>query len=387
MFIKKSSIIYIFAISLFIITTMLSNTMWIHIYGDSFEKVLKFIRYGSYLTCLFQIINIEFNRKDFYKILLFTGCTCICSYISTNKTVFLYVFLFVAAYKMIPNLIINVFLFIQSSLLTIIIISSQIGINIDYIFGVGERNRHGLGFDWTTTAPIIYFYITLEYIFIRNKKMKLYEYFILEIINIFFYSMTDSRMSFLLLSLSIFCFFLLSNIRYIERFIMKVRKIFIFLPSVIAVFSIFIHTFYQSDSRIWNKLNILLSNRLALGNSAIKKYGIKLWGQNIKWVGYSYKENSGVYNYVDCSYLQILLEYGIVFLLICVLMYSYILYKAYQENNIYLCCCIIIILVFSITEPRLLNLMYNPFPLLAVSYLRSKERGSKNVLLKDGIVI
>ena len=109
--------------------------------------------------------------------------------------------------------------------------------------------------------------------------------------------------------------------------------------------------------------------------------------KQLKSIENSYKENSGVYNYVDCSYLQILLEYGIVFLLICVLMYSYILYKAYQENNIYLCCCIIIILVFSITEPRLLNLMYNPFPLLAVSYLRSKERGSKNVLLKDGIVI
>lgn len=85
-----------------------------------------------------------------------------------------------------------------------------------------------------------------------------------------------------------------------------------------------------------------------------------LLGTKIEWIGFSHNATAGAYNYVDCSYMQILLENGLIPLVIIIAVYTYIMYMAVKEKDFYLQTAVLLITAFSITEPRLLNLAYNP---------------------------
>lgn len=82
------------------------------------------------------------------------------------------------------------------------------------------------------------------------------------------------------------------------------------------------------------------------------------------------------YNYVDCSYLQLLLEYGVLFLIAVIGIYTVAIYRAVKVQDYYLVWILLIVLLFGITEPRLMNFAFNPFPLMAFCRL-SPPSGKK----------
>lgn len=372
-YVRIPNYIYAFAIFIFLTATILSKTMWVYSIGDSFEFMLKVIRYVAYIICIFKMFFDTYYFSDFYKIFLLLFLVLVICVCSKSTILYTYIFVFLASYGMGKKMIIKCAVCIQAILLFIIVCCSQTGMNIDYIFDLGSRNRHGLGFTWTTTSAVLFFFIVLEYIYIRQKRMKQVEYVIILILSYVLFRLTDAKLTFALTAMSLVCFWLLSNVKVIELLMRKMRYIWLMMPLLITLFSYHIHRNYKTGSWMWEKLNNFLSGRLKLGNSAIERYGIKLLGQPVEWIGYSYREQTGVYNYVDCSYLQILIQYGLVFLGICLFIYTYILIKSTREGDHYLSGCILIILFFNITEPFLMNLMVNLFPLLAVSYLGQRE--------------
>lgn len=134
------------------------------------------------------------------------------------------------------------------------------------------------------------------------------------------------------------------------------------------MFSLVLHWSYNPENQVWRNLNDLLSGRLALGKSAILKYGVSLFGQEITWIGFSLKKdniyNASGYNYVDCSYLQILLQFGILFLIAVVGIYTVAVYRAVKQGDYYLVWILLIVLLFAITEPKLMYFTFNPFPMM-----------------------
>ena len=110
----------------------------------------------------------------------------------------------------------------------------------------------------------------------------------------------------------------------------------------------------------------------------MEEFGIRLLGQKIDWVGYGglghvFQSLDREYNYVDCSYIQMMLEYGVIFLAIVVGIYTIAVYRAVKEEDWYLVFALLIVLGFGITEPRLMNFAFNPFPLMAFCRLRQPE--------------
>ncbi len=372
-YLQTKDYIYFFALFVFLISTILSNTIWAYSLGDSFQIFLKLMRYFSYILCVYKIVSENYFFSDLWKIAIVMVFALIAGYFTTGTLLFTYSFIFISSYKIDKLTLIKCTVCIQFCLWLIIVLSSQIGLNIDYIFDAGARDRHGLGFTWTTTPAIMFFFIFLEYVFIRKKRTSNIEYIIILILSYVLYQFTDTRLTFFLTVTATICFWLLNNVSVIELIMKKMRFLWIMMPLLIAVFSYFIHRNYETGNWVWEKFNNLLSGRLKLGSSAINKYGITLLGQKVEWIGQGYQAREGIYNYVDCSYLQILIQDGVIFLGICLIMYSFILLRSIQEEDYHLCGCILVILVFSITEPFLLNLMFNPFPLLAVSYLGERK--------------
>lgn len=365
--IKIRELIFVIAWSMFILTVILQGTIWYVDLDSSFLITLfKGIRYASYLLCVFIIIKNSLSNKILIGIILLLGCLGLCMVGSTNRTMFLYSFLIFASYRIDSRLIIKVALFWQVIVLFITIWLSQIGVIKDFLFGEDVRPRHGLGFCWAAIAPIMYFYCMLQYIYLRKNKITLIEFAVMEFLNIVLFKLTDARLAFYLSTIFLFIFFIASLIKNSNqnKKLYKLKKCLCALPAFIAVFSIGIHALYNDNDKLFSKINILLSKRLALGHQAIADYGLSIFGQKIEWIGFSSKPIQGTYNYVDCSYLQLAIEYGIIFLIVIVFIYSIVLWKAIKINDNYLIMILCIILVFGITEPRLMNFAYNPFPLM-----------------------
>lgn len=370
--ISYNDMLFLIAWILFIVSTVLELSMWAS-NSNQVMLILKMVRYGAYLLCAINIISGMYERRLMAGLLLALAILGIGVIGSTNKTMFLYAFLFFAAYGISSKTTICCSFFTRLILLVSIISASLLGIIEDYIFTPEARARHGLGFTWTTTGAVIFFFLMLQYIYIRKKRISFIELLILEIINWLFYQYTDSRMVFAMGSLFLVVVLMAKVFCFKWRFLNLFRKIYVIMPTLICLFALGLHMFYNKNIQLWEKLNSFLSDRLALGKSAVQAYGISFFGKKIEWVGYSVVESNQEYNYVDCSYLQLLLEYGIIFLILVILIYTIIMYHAVKIKDYFLVVIIMFVLCISITEPRLMNLTFNPFPVLILCSLDLKR--------------
>ena len=81
----------------------------------------------------------------------------------------------------------------------------------------------------------------------------------------------------------------------------------------------------------------MISRRLSLPHDAIKKYGAKLLGQKINFVGMGLgldgeSVTNGVYDYVDNDYISLLLRYGILFSIVAIVLLTVTMYYCYKNN-------------------------------------------------------
>lgn len=327
------------------------------------------MRYVCYALAVVKIIGDEYNPRQFMVALGVLLCVAATVLFSGNKVLGLYFLIILAAKDINVQKIIKITCYAQGICLAVSIMLSQLGVIRDHIFDPNTRARHGLGFAWATTAPILFFFFVLSYTYLRKEKIRIIELIVLELLNVWLFVMTNTRMSFYLASLLLAAVFALRFWSQNRTCVVIAKKVLISIPLLGCTVAFFIHAGYDSSNSNWNALNSLLSGRLALGYDGIQKYGITLFGQPIQWVGYGYGyEVVGTYNYVDCSYLQILLENGIVSLAIIIFAYMYIMYMAVEMADFYLQLVILFIIIFSITEPRLMNLSFNPFPILAAAF-------------------
>lgn len=380
---KRSEIFFFLAWFLFLISVLFESTALYQTQQDLLSTLTKGLRYCAYLLCCYKIVyyNRNVKTRSFAVFLFIILCFAMSCIASTNKTMLLYLLVLLAIIGVDGDRLINFTAWIQGFFIAIVVILSQIGILQDYVFGAGtDRIRHGLGFSWTTTGAILYFYFLLGYIYLRKEKFGIKEAIILEIINIFFFRMTNSKMAFLLSSLFLFFFSVKSkskeNRKETDDCAQK-KGLLLLIPFILFCLAVISAKFYDPSIHVLSSFNNILSNRLELGHRAIERYGFSILGQKIKWMGFSIKkptlEAMTEYNYVDSSYLQLALQYGLLFIFIVIGIYTYGIYRAIQLSDFYLIDIYIIVLIFALVEPRLMNFAFNPFPLLIFSTISNEE--------------
>ena len=165
------------------------------------SSIFKYVRYLCYFLAALLILQDSYREKQIWGVAILgvlTVGTVVCS---GNSTFILYLIMILAAKEVNVRTIVKLTCIIQGAMLLSIVVMSQIGIIPDYIFDASTRQRHGLGFLWTTTGAILYFYFMVLYIYLREERAHLIEYVILEAVNFGLYKLTDARMSFYLSTL------------------------------------------------------------------------------------------------------------------------------------------------------------------------------------------
>ena len=351
-------------------STLILMVAIFYVDNDSLELLCKLVRYGAYLICMIKIIRTRYTPRGIIFLIVLSAAFVLSGAGTGNLTYPLYVFIVLASVGIDNDKTVRLTAWIQGLYLGGIVLLSQTGLILDFIFDPATRARHSLGFSWTTTPPILFFYFTLCVLYTCRKRISLCMLCVLELINIWLLHMTDSKMAFLMCTFCIvFAGFESLNPRA-WKWLSKLNWLYIAFPFLMLAVTLLLIKVYNRDVPAWTTVNQMLSQRLTLSQDAFRNYGFKLLGQPISWVGYDYKsvfvKAAGPYNYVDSSYLQLAFNNGLIFLFAVLILYSCGIYKAIKRSNYALVMVYIAVLLFALTEPRLMNLAFNPFPLLAL---------------------
>ena len=126
------------------------------------------------------------------------------------------------------------------------------------------------------------------------------------------------------------------------------------------------------------KLNEWTSNRLAQQTDAFYQYGVHLFGRAFEMHGLTSVFPVLNYNYVDCSYLQLLLRCGALAFLLYLVLWPMMTGTAIKAGKYRLSMGLALIALHSLSEHRFLVVDYNllfvaPFAVIAVGDCRDRD--------------
>lgn len=369
-----SKLFFYVAYIIWMITYILNQTYYREVL--SLDIVCKIVRIIVYTILFIKVLydNI-YNAKTMFAI-IFIALLLVISF-NSGISILIDIFLFIYSVRNLNiRNVIKLTLFIQIFMMGFIIISSYYGIIVNDIWYRDDGGiRYGLGYTYCTFIANYYFHIILMYLYLKDEReFTIWEVIIILFINYIIYTMTDTRAVFYLISLTSILAYSINFLKNPLKNGMFNKLIFKYCFPISAIFSIVISINYNISNPVYVELNKLLSGRLALGKNAYEIFNISLLGQKINWItGRVGIERSfyEVYNFVDSSYLNIAINYGIIILaLICI---GFVLVGKYaiENNKKYICLLLLVLAIHSISDPQLIQLEYHPFLLTFGIFFKS----------------
>ena len=373
-FIKKINVEKIYLISISFLVFMYVTKMVANFPFKYYSYFLLILRLFAYLLIGIKFLIDLYSKKHTLKevaIIIILGIYMLVISYQSKTFGYMTYFMYIVTSKDVGyNKIIKCVLTLFIISTSFVLVLTKFGIINDKIFSLNIRNRHGLGFNWTTVFPNMFMYMTLYLVYIRKSKITLYEVFIVLLIAIFCYKITDTKSAFALTVLAILFAYFLKHIKVLLMYHKFYNYISLILPILMAMFIIIISYYYNSDNIIMAKINSILTGRLSLGKNAIEEFGFTFMARTLPLVGGEPLDGS-TYNFVDSSFLLYLLNFGIIFFALLMSLLEYFAYLINLKKDTYMLLVFCIFIIHSTFDPQLLNLCFNYF-LLVLSYKNTK---------------
>lgn len=357
----KKTILYI-AYSVYLILGIIESSFYA-IYVQNYSKII--LLSCIILLVLGESITFRVNYKDMMLGIVLIAC-------------FVYLYLFIGlGVSLIPlfmystrNIditgIIKISYIISVILLIIIILSSYLGVIENYIYYDTTRERQYLGFRYALYPSSILCNIIFLKVYLEKERISWKSIILLLISSYILYTLTDSRLTFVL-GLLILVFSAVNKINpsICEKIL---SRLLIFSYVFVGIISLYFTLNYNHLIDWQENLNEILGGRLSLGYSTLEFYGYGLFGREVELVGNGLDVNgivnSSSYNYVDNLYVQLLLKTGVLFLVFFIICMTYVTYLTYKQKNLYLYVILVVLALHGLIDDLILQIQYNSFWLL-----------------------
>lgn len=209
----------------------------------------------------------------------------------------------------------------------------HISIDTMDMMGADSTKRYSYGFVWPTACGIHISFVCLVYWLIKRGLLNMMEILLFIFAFWFVFEINKTRQASLIILmmvlLSVYFKSLKSRLHKPSKLLLK---ILVFSIPFCAALSLFTTLAYDEGDLFWVAVNLIFSNRLELGLDAIEQYGIPWLGQYILMVG----ADAGMmeYNYVDSSYVQAYLLWGVVLTTVLILIYVKMNLSAYKRRDV-----------------------------------------------------
>ena len=355
------------ALFLFVVLMTFKMTEYGYNLNEAQPYIFQYLRFACYALCLIKILlKGNYTKNSLFFAALALGLCILCALTNGENLIFFYMLFLVAANGCNSERLIRACLYAQEIVVFLTTFLAFSGILDNSSVFSGGRLRHFLGFMWVTYAPGLFFFICIEILYLKKGILGTREYILLMAYAVWLYVETKTRMVFFM-TVIVLTFFFAFGKKLVDVKKTKLFKWMIGVPWICALISYSMVLLYGYNNQTMLFFDVVI-NRLGLAYSAVQKYGIHLFGQPISWIGNSVNNmNDWRYNYVDCAYVQTVLDYGVFFLALILIVYSVILYNAYRCKQFYLSYIMAFVLILCITEPRLFDLSFNPFILLCTT--------------------
>lgn len=192
----------------------------------------------------------------------------------------------------------------------------------------GAIVRHAFGFIYPLVIPAYLLNIGMMTFAVREEKIAWWQIVVLLIFTVLTYRWCKADLSSgLMVVLLVAMLVVRSNPEIINSehpFWRYTDRLAVWIFPIAMLTSIGLVHFYNYDHSWMRWLNEITRGRLSIPHAALQNYGVKLWGQQMWFVGEGLdnfgNEVSGAYDYVDNVYINLLIRYGIVFVVISVLL-------------------------------------------------------------------
>ena len=281
--------------------------------------------------------------------------------------------LVVGAYQVNYKKILKLYLSITFPITISAIIASNLGIITNLIYELGGRHREALGFNYPTDLAARIFMMMAAWVLLREIRCTYYE-LILMILTAFWLDVNcDSRCSEICILLMVGAVFYLKirnqkaakkgNIYQPSKYI---KWLCIISTLIFSSTMVLLMRFYNPDNKILAFLNKALTERLKFGKRTFDDYNVTLLGQYVAMEGNGRKTNFDFrYTFIDCSYLNMLMRFGIIVFIIVLFLIEITMIRNY--NNIFILGLIALICLHSAIEHHFFEYYYNFFMLLPMA--------------------
>lgn len=367
---------YLVSFCFYLTNTFLNHSMFTQL---SFYVLIKVVLFSAViLFLLLKIILIDsFSFKELVIYSFLFLLMCLISLKTGDRQLITLIALILGAKNVNFKYVLTVFLITVIALLVLTYMSTLMDIipNLQYTrIRDGElKVRNSFGTIYPTVFAAYLQSIVIAFAYLMNVNKFRNHFLLLLLASLCSYlalDLADARMSgysiFLFLFIYYFCICFLRNI-----YKHKLMILFITLSYFIGFIIIFyLSYYYDPEKEIFAQINKALSGRLFLGYKAFQEYSIPLLGQQVEFIGLggAVQEMSEDYNYVDSSYLQFMMRYGIVFTVISIISFMRLTYKRLKLNDYRFIAVIFMLSFSSMIEDRLLDISINIYWVLMLAY-------------------
>ena len=370
-------IIFTIAVVLKMIVEILGLTVVQYALGlDLCAAVFKVMTYTSYLLVVVSfLLSSKITNAELIRIMVLVAITAVGSYFAGNGIMLTLIYLY-GAKDIDVEKVFRIIGYIYILLFILIVVLSLLGVieNWDYPQDGARATRWCLGYTYPTHTSSVLFMSVLIFCFIQKEKLNLIHVAILELFNLWIFSYTDSRAGMMMVAVMpiVFYFLKFRKKEFRTTFLGWLQQ---WSFPVCAIGIYVVTKFYTyKETGIMYQIDKWLSWRLYYGNYSLNEYGVHLFGQKIEWIGwggYGHTKDvlADVYNFVDTSYLKLLLDNGLIVWLLIMVMWTAVSIIAYRNNKRYLTWALTFLAVYSLVEQWLMNLGTNPFLLFLGVYI------------------
>ena len=307
--------------------------------------------------------------------LLLLGFALACSVITWKQSGYVDPFLWVlliAGSQDIPfKKILQIYLTVGASIIILAFAGSMRGVieNLQYTSeGRGIRNSFGVNYPTDFAAHI--FFLLLSFFYLKGAELKRHHYIIGLAVGVVVYIFCNARVDSACIFLTVALFGVGNQIKNSKQVGKRIQRMWrymwmhlgTYIMPALLIFSIVLYYFYDSSAAFWKVLDSTLEARLAFGKQGFEDFGVKLFGQKIDMIGNGgTTKYQGEYFFLDCSYVNILLTWGLILFCIVIGIHIYICNKNKQDE--YFLYAIAIIAINCVIAQHLMEIGYNPFPL------------------------
>lgn len=301
-----------------------------------------------------------------------------------DEYVLAFAVLFIGAYNVDYRKLLKVYLGLGISYTVFVVIGCLLGYIENLTFTLWNGNvRNSFGFNYPTDFTAHLFFFVVAWCVLRYEKITWIEIGVFAAVMLWSYFGCYARNNTICIALTIIICIYKKIIDQNNIFVFSKRMGWICIVSTYLLIAsiIGLTLIYRENIYILEKINQLLNGRLKMGKMGFIEYGINLWGKQISMQGLSRVEggtqellDNGIsYFMLDCSYVNILLQFGICFEIVLLGLLFIILMKQNKKGKIYFILFLFLICIQCSLEHHYFEIAYNPFLLFPLVEFNNKS--------------